>query len=133
MDYIMQTAQGIKVHTGVKIIEYDKSINKFLNEQLYAELTTLSGRKEALKQLFKLKNNIPIYIDNNTCLFESHHHRDLDNVFINANQVIAVQSEGEQTLITFKQFHTLKVNKPCRKLMKKWKATKAIMKRIELM
>lgn len=126
MDYIKQSMSGIKVHTGFNLETYNQSINKYFNNLLIKHLTTLKGRQEAIKTRYNLQSNVPLYIDRKHCFYQSHHTRDLKNVYINAMNVITIKPLNSKCEITFKNHHKLIVDKPYVKLLRKHERTLSI-------
>lgn len=131
MNYIKNTSLGTLFHENKKESYHKKSIKAVLNDLLLPALTTYEGRIEATKRYFSMSHNVPLFINDSVCLFQSHHLKAYDNVAINALNVIRVEAVNLQTKIYFKDGTTLFINKPYLKLLKKYQKTLDFMNRLK--
>lgn len=88
----------VKVHEE---IELDKPIKKVINQTCLKFLTTIEGRIEAIKQVYKISKFVPIYINNNLILQPVNSIKNWQQIYINIYNIKKVNKVNDQVVITF--------------------------------
>lgn len=108
-------------------INYQKihkmSCDVFFQEMCYQDITTLKGRIDAIKKIFSFAYNIPIYLNNKMIFFKINDDR---MIWINAINVIDIFKKENNTIIVFRNGHSLEVNKNYRNIRKSYLKAKEI-------
>ncbi|MGD9605126.1 MAG: competence protein ComK [Bacilli bacterium] len=113
------TSNHVIEHRCDKTIKHSVSFGFLLSQACLQELTTLSGRIEAMKTLFGLKYNIPVYINEHVLLFKV-----MDNnkqYWINYYKVKRFKQCESKTVILLENNETINVSKSLRAFQKLWK------------
>lgn len=88
------------------------TIETFLNGFCINALTTLQGRIVAIKQKYNIRKNVPIYISHQLFLFSTFNKRDLNNIYINAYNILTIKKDAENNaVIIFKNRSELLIGK----------------------
>ena len=131
MHYIKKHLEGIEVAFPYRKVVLEKGMNQFLNHLLLNELTTLSGRIEALKKKYALKYHVPIVVNQQVCFFTLRPLRHPHSICLN---IYAIKSfvgyETTQTMIVFHNYETLILNYPYHLLKKRFDQTKTILEKL---
>ncbi|MFW5893215.1 MAG: competence protein ComK [Bacillota bacterium] len=118
MQYMERVGEGLLVKTQDKAVIHKQGMKQYLNALLSKELATYEGRIKTLKKNYALKNNVPIYIDEGTCLYMSTNIRDLDTVCINYHSVLSIREKTSTSCeLIFKDLSIKTVRVPYKKLM----------------
>lgn len=87
--------------------EIKKKFIEYVDDLCLSSLSTLKGRKEALKKVFGYKYNVPLFVNNQTILFKI---RKENNLYLNACSVKFVEKENDRVTIIFKNGKVLVLN-----------------------
>ncbi|MFW5913797.1 MAG: competence protein ComK [Bacillota bacterium] len=118
MQYMERVEQGLLVKTQDHKTIRKMGMKQFLNRLLKMELATYEGRIKTLRETYALKNNVPIYVDETTCLYMSTNIRDQDTVCINYHSVLSIREKSESSCeLIFKDLSIKTINVPYKKLM----------------
>ncbi|MFW6284999.1 MAG: competence protein ComK [Bacillota bacterium] len=118
MQYMERVGEGLLVKTQDKAVILKQGMKQYLNTLLRKELATYEARIQTLKKTYALKNNVPIYIDEGTCLYMSTNIRDLKTVCINYHSVLSIREKSATACeLIFKDLSIKTVNVPYKKLM----------------
>ncbi|MFP4077675.1 MAG: competence protein ComK [Bacillota bacterium] len=118
MQYMERVEQGLLVKTQDKASIRKMGMKQFLNKLLEKELATYDARIKTLRETYALKNNVPIYVDEATCLYMSTNIRDLNAVCINYHSVLSIRKKTDSSCeLIFKDLSIKTVNVPYKKLM----------------
>ncbi len=120
MEYIKRTAHGVSVAERGQTRTLKVGIRQFFGKMLLREHTTYEGRIQALKKRYGLKNNVPIYIDEDHCFYTTKNLREYDSVCINYHSVLSVREKSnKETEIVFKDLSILALPIPYATIMRK--------------
>ncbi len=127
MYYIRRDDYGVFIKDEEKEYLVNTGIKQYINNLCMNNLSTFEGRKKAVSNLLKQKNNIPIYIDNEIFLYPTKSLREYDMLFINYYAILSTKRiDSKNTLIIFKNLEELIVNISIRKVMKQHKRIELI-------
>lgn len=79
----------------------NETINKLINKTCLKFLTTLDGRIEAIKQVYKISKFIPIYISDGLILQPIYSNKSWNQLYINICNIKKVNKVNDQAVITF--------------------------------
>lgn len=109
--YLKQGNRETIIYTIKEKIVIRDPIEKVINKWCLDSLTTYQGRLDAIKQKYRLKKLVPIYIDKELMLFPIDNKQKLDNVYINSLNVLEIDKLANQTKIVFKNKEYLIIDK----------------------
>lgn len=102
--------------TYIKTNKDTKSINQkiddLFDEYLLNHLTTLKGRLDAIKKVYHINKNIPVYLDYNLIFIQIFNKKQTNNIYINICRIIDMIKDNEDTIIVFDDGSKLKIKKP---------------------
>ncbi len=132
MNYILKTAQGIMVNDGEGMHLEKKGMRQYLNELAIEEHVTYEGRIRALRARYGLKNNVPLYLSQETCLYPLRPLRATDAVFVNYFNVLSLrQGRNGDAEIIFTNLAILKTALPYATAVRKHVQTGRLIERID--
>lgn len=118
MQYIERVAEGLLIKNEDTHAIERQGLKQYLNTLLKKELATYDGRIKTLRETYRLKNNVPIYIDESTCLYMSTNIRDVNTVCINYHSVLSIREKDASTSeVIFKDLSIKTVAVPYKKLL----------------
>lgn len=118
MQYIERVAEGLLIKTEDRREIERQGLKQYLNTLLKKELATYEGRIKTMRETYRLKNNVPIYIDDATCLYMSTNIRDVNTVCINYHSVLSIRERDRETSeVIFKDLSIKTIYVPYKKLM----------------
>ena len=79
----------------------NETINKIINKTCLKFLTTLDGRIEAIKQVYKISKFVPVYISDGLILQPIYSNKSWNQLYINICNIKNVNKVNDQTVITF--------------------------------
>ena len=79
----------------------NKTINKIINQTCLKFLTTLDGRIEAIKQVYKISKFIPVYISDGLILQPIYNNKSWNQIYINICNIKKVNKVNDHVVITF--------------------------------
>ena len=85
----------------------NETINKIINQTCLKFLTTLDGRIEAIKQVYKISKFVPIYINEGLILQPIYSIKSWKQIYINICNIKKVNKVNDHTVITFINEKTL--------------------------
>ena len=109
--YLKQGNRETIIYTIKEKIVIRDPIEKVINKWCLDSLTTYQGRLDAIKQKYRLKKLVPIYIDKELMLFPIDNKQKLDNVYINSLNILEIDKLANQTKIVFKNKEYLIIDK----------------------
>lgn len=109
--YLKQGNRETIIYTIKEKIVIREPIEKVINKWCLDSLTTYQGRLDAIKQKYRLKKLVPIYIDKELMLFPIDNKQKLDNVYINSLNILEIDKLANQTKIVFKNKEYLIIDK----------------------
>ncbi len=121
--YIKQGNRESIIYTINGVIHINKPIDKLLNEWCLEELTTYSGRMEAIRIKYHLRKLVPVYINKELMLFPVSDKKDLNNIYINSLNVLMLEKQGKNTQIEFINHYLLILNKEYEKVDRYYQRT----------
>lgn len=79
----------------------NETINKIINQTCLKFLTTLDGRIEAIKQVYKISKFIPIYINEGLILQPIYSIKSWKQIYINICNISKINKVNDHVVITF--------------------------------
>ena len=79
----------------------NETINKIINKTCLKFLTTLDGRIEAIKQVYKISKFVPVYISDGLILQPIYSNKSWNQLYINICNIKKINKVNDQTVITF--------------------------------
>jgi len=118
MQYIERVADGLLIKSEDKKTVTRQGMKQYLNSLLKKELATYEGRIKTMRETYRLKNNVPIYIDETLCLYMSTNIRDVDTICINYHSVLSIREKNRSSSeVIFKDLSMKTVHVPYKKLL----------------
>jgi hypothetical protein len=99
-----------KIDSNEFIINQD--ICELFDNYLLNQLTTLNGRLDAIKKVYHINKNIPVFLDNNLVFIQTFNKKQHENIYINVHRIIDMIKDKENTIIIFEDESKLLVEKP---------------------
>lgn len=102
-----------------EVNEIDILLERYLNNLCLNDLTTLSGRINAIKEKYHIVKNVPIYIKDDLVLFPTSNKKNYSNIYLNSVYIKRIIPQEEKTKIIFydnqsliidKNYHTIKLS-----------------------
>ena len=90
----------------------NEDICQLFDNYLLKQLTTLKGRLDAIKKVYHINKNIPVFLDNNLVFIQTFNKKQHENIYINAHRIIDMIKDKESTIIIFEDDSKLTVDKP---------------------
>ncbi len=132
IDFIKPCSEGIMVSSQQKRNTVRTSVNHYLSHMLAPQLTTLTGRKDAVKKQLNRKRNVPLIVNASHCFYDTHHARDINRTLINVHAVDTMRACSKtQTTIEFISGDYLMVNRSISVLKNRHKQVKNHLKTLE--
>lgn len=105
MYFITRNERGITVRDEHKTSMYKQGIKQFLNQLCMEHHSTFEGRIEAARYTLNKRNNIPLYINDETILFQTMSIRSYDMFYINSVHTLFIKERDMGTcIIVFDDF-----------------------------
>ena len=79
----------------------NETINKIINQTCLKFLTTLDGRIEAIKQVYKISKFVPIYINEGLILQPIYSIKSWKQIYINICNISKINKVNDHVVITF--------------------------------
>lgn len=79
----------------------NETINKIINQTCLKFLTTLDGRIEAIKQVYKISKFVPIYINEGLILQPIYSIKSWKQIYINICNISKISKVNDHVVITF--------------------------------
>ena len=79
----------------------NETINKIINQTCLKFLTTLDGRIEAIKQVYKISKFVPIYINEGLILQPIYSIKSWKQIYINISNISKINKVNDYVVITF--------------------------------
>ena len=93
-------------------VSVEQSIADLLNQECLKDLSTLDGRLTAIRSIYHINKNVPVYISPSVVLFQTSNKKAYDNVYVNAKNIRELFKDEDRTQIVFIDNTVLTVNKP---------------------
>lgn len=90
----------------------NQDICELFDNYLLNQLTTLKGRLDAIKKVYHINKNIPVFLDNNLVFIQTFNKKQHENIYINVHRIIDMIKDKENTIIIFEDESKLLVEKP---------------------
>ena len=90
----------------------NEDICGLFDNYLLNQLTTLKGRLDAIKKVYHINKNIPVFLDNNLVFIQTFNKKQHENIYINVHRIIDMIKDKESTIIIFEDDSKLTVDKP---------------------
>lgn len=84
-----------------KLYEIPINIDNYFNNLCLNELTTLTGRMNAIKLKYHIIKNVPIYINKQLVFFPSNNTKSIDNIYINSIYIKFIENMDSKCRIIF--------------------------------
>ena len=121
METIERCAEGTLIVHSDREETVPLGLKQVLNSLLLKELTTYQGRLDALKVKTGWSRNVPLFIDEQCCLFVTTSHRDSAAVYINCVEIVSIRKYDEATSeIRFKSLNTRRIFVPYAQLKRQY-------------
>lgn len=91
-------------------------LEEFLNPYCLEYLTTLKGRMDAIKIKYRIRKNVPLFIDEMLNLFPTSDLKDSNNIYLNAYNIKRVSDFQKETKVEFKSGQELTICQPYSKV-----------------
>lgn len=88
----------VKIHEELIVNE---TINKIINQACLSFLTTLAGRIDAIKQVYKISKLVPVYISDGLILQPIYNNKNWNQIYINICNIKKVNKVNDHVVITF--------------------------------
>lgn len=85
----------------------NETINKIINQTCLKFLTTLDGRIEAIKQVYKISKFVPIYINEGLILQPIYSIKSWKQIYINICNISKINKVNDHVVITFINENTI--------------------------
>ncbi len=95
-----------------KEVKINKDIYDLFDEYLLSHLTTLKGRLDAIKKVYHISKNIPVYLDYNLVFIQIFNKKQTHNIYINICRIIDMIKDNDNTIIVFDDGSKLEIDKP---------------------
>ncbi len=95
-----------------KEVKINKDIYDLFDEYLLSHLTTLKGRLDAIKKVYHINKNIPVYLDYNLVFIQIFNKKQTHNIYINICRIIDMIKDNDNTIIVFDDGSKLEIDKP---------------------
>lgn len=79
----------------------NETINKIINQTCLKFLTTLDGRIEAIKQVYKISKFVPLYINEGLILQPIYSIKSWKQIYINICNISKINKVNDHVVITF--------------------------------
>jgi len=118
MKYIKRSTEGILV-TGNKKVFMSKGLKQLINDLCIRNLSTFEGRERAARVLLNRKSILPIYVNDDICLFPTESIRNYACIYINYNELLSFKEMNkDETKIIFYDLSEIFVNVSSEKIRK---------------
>ncbi len=95
-----------------KEVKINKDIYDLFDEYLLSHLTTLKGRLDAIKKVYHINKNIPVYLDYNLVFIQIFNKKQTHNIYINICRIIDMIKDNDNTIIVFDDGSKTIIDKP---------------------
>lgn len=104
----------IKIYESREIKKLNLSFEKYINELLLNDLTTYTGRIEAIKKKYNYRKLVPIYINDTIC-FIPLENKEYNSIYINVYSVYKIIYDkiifiDGSSLLIYKNLQTISNN-----------------------
>ena len=99
--YIIKNSDSTNIVKIQEELIVNETINKIINRTCLKFLTTLDGRIEAIKQVYKISKFVPIYIFDGLILQPIYSNKSWNQLYVNICNIKKVNKVNDQTVITF--------------------------------
>lgn len=107
MKYIKREYCGFEIDGQT----YDGGMISFVNSMCIQNMSTYKGRLDASKVILNRSSNLPVYVNENICLFPTESIRNYGCFLVNVHQVLHVKSNGKKScIIIFYDLSVIKVS-----------------------
>lgn len=87
-------------------------VDVLFEKYLLNQLTTLKGRLDATKKVYRINKNIPVFLDNNLVFIQIFNKKQHNNIYVNVHNIIDMIKDKENTIIIFEDETKLVIDKP---------------------
>ena len=96
-----------------------KGLKQFINDLCVKNLSTFEGREKASGIILNRKSILPIYVDQEMCLFPTESIRNYGCIYINYNELLSFKAQSnKETKIIFYDLSEILVNISYEKIRK---------------
>lgn len=99
--YLIKNSDSTNIVKIQEELIVNNTINKIINQTCLKFLTTLDGRIEAIKQVYKISKLVPVYINDGLILQPIYNNKSWNQIYINICNIKNVNKVNDQTVITF--------------------------------
>lgn len=99
--YLFKNSDSTNIVKIQEELTVNDTINKIINQTCLKFLTTLDGRIEAIKQVYKISKFIPVYITDGLILQPIYSNKNWNQMYINICNIKKVNKVNDQVVITF--------------------------------
>lgn len=99
--YLIKNSDSTNIVKIQEELIVNETINKIINQACLKFLTTLDGRIEAIKQVYKISKLVPIYISEGLILQPIYSNKNWNQMYINICNIKKVNKVNDQAVITF--------------------------------
>lgn len=99
--YLERNGNSTNIVKVRKELIVNDSIYNIINTACLKLLTTIEGRVEAIKQVYKIYKFVPIYINDNLILQPIYNSKSWNQIYINICNIKSVNKVNDQSVITF--------------------------------
>jgi competence transcription factor ComK len=96
-------------------------LEEFLSPYCLEYLTTLKGRIDAIKIKYRIRKNVPLFIDETLNLFPTSDLKDSNNIYLNAYNIKRVYDFQKGTKVEFKSGQELTISQPYSKVYRHYR------------
>jgi competence transcription factor ComK len=99
--YLLKDSYSTNIVKIREEIIVNDTINFIINQTCLKFLTTIEGRIEAIKQVYKISKFVPIYITDGLILQPIYSNKSWKQIYINISNIKKVNKVNDHTVITF--------------------------------
>lgn len=117
--YIINTAYGSNVYKINKVVNETKNNLSIVKRICKENLFSYEGYLAAVKYKFNKYHLIPVVINKDNIFIPTKRVRDYENIWINLPQILLIEENENQTVITFRDYDKLVVSIKMEMLLKR--------------